>query len=287
MGERQEDPRTPPARQARTHALIVPREHGAWGLVLIPLLSGAAVGWAAGHHAGPILLFVLAVIALFWMRTPVESLLGTSPMSAHTAAERRIALAAALLLGAVATTCLCILMWGGKSRELWLLGGIAVTAFVLQTFLKKLGRSMRMPAQLVGALGLTSTAAAAYYLASGHLGGTALGLWAANWIFAGNQIHFVHLQIHGARAVTFSDKFALGRWFFLGQVALIPLLAAVAVENVTPRWLAVAFVPMLARGFYWFLRKPAPLRIKQLGWSEMAQGVFFGMLLSLVYIYPL
>ncbi len=285
MEEPHEDPRTTPARQARTHALIVPREHGAWGLVLIPLLSGGAVGWAAGHHAGPILLFVIAVIALFWMRTPVESLLGTSAMSAHTPAERRIALIAAVLFGTVAATCLCGLMWGGKHRALWLLGVVAATAFVLQVFLKKLGRSMRMPSQMVGALGLTSTAAGAYYLASGHLGGAALGLWGANWIFAGNQIHFVHLHIHGVRAATFADKFRLGSWFFLGQATLIPLLAGAALEGITPGWLAAAFIPMLARGFYWFVRKPVPLQIKQLGWSEMKQGVIFGVLLTVVYVF--
>jgi hypothetical protein len=53
-----------------------------------------------------------------------------------------------------------------------------------------------MAAQLAGAIGLTCTAPAAYYVGTGRLSERAFVLWAANWIFAGNQIHFVQLRIH-------------------------------------------------------------------------------------------
>ena len=278
-----DDSRAAQARRTRSRALIIPREHGAWGLLLVPLLSGAAVGWASGHRAVPLLLFAVSVVALFWMRTPLESLLGTAPMSAHSPAEWRLALVATIALGGISMVCLAVLMWGANNRGLLWLGGIGAATFVLQSLLKNLGRSMRMPAQLVGALGLTSTAAAAYYVAAGSLDRSAIGLWAANWFFAGNQIHYVHLRIHGARAAR-ADKFVQGRWFFIAQIALISLLAWPGFEKVAPRWAAAAFVPMLARGFYWFVRKPTPLQIKQLGWSEMAQGVVFGALLTTAYI---
>ena len=74
-----------------------------------------------------------------------------------------------------------------------------------------------MAAQLVGAIGLTCTAPAAYYIGTGRLSERAFILWAANWIFAGNQIHFVQLRIHSARASTFSQKFAQGKLFLLAQ----------------------------------------------------------------------
>ncbi|MGA3089264.1 MAG: hypothetical protein ABSD75_11675 [Terriglobales bacterium] len=76
-----------------------------------------------------------------------------------------------------------------------------------------------MIAQLAGAIGLTCTAPAAYYIGTGRLSERALILWAANWIFAGNQIHFVQLRIHSARDSSFSQKYALGRIFLLAQPA--------------------------------------------------------------------
>jgi|SRR5271166_4138936 len=272
------------AQHARTRALIVPREHGAWGLLLVPLFTGAAVGIASAHRAWPLVLFPVAALALFWLRTPVESLLGTNPLSAQTPAERRIALIVSAALAAVSAACLAGLLWNGRNRELLLLGGMAALAFVFQTWLMKLGRKLRMAAQLLGAIGLTCTAPAAYCVATGHMDARAWVLWAANWIFAGNQIHFVQLRIHAARAATLREKFTRGRGFFLAQILLLPVLAAAVRGQAMPALVTLAFLPALVRGFYWFFRRPQPLLVKSLGWSEMRQGVAFGILLAAALI---
>jgi hypothetical protein len=273
-----------PTQQVRARALIIPREHGAWGLLLIPLLSGAATGIAASHRILPLVLFTVAVLALFWLRTPFESLLGSSPMSAHTQSERRTAMLACCSLAAVALICLAALVWHGQHRGLFWFGLVAVLIFGAQTGLRKLGRNLRMHAELVGALALTCAAPAAYYVATGQLDFRAWGLWAANWIFAGNQIHFVHLRIHAARANSFSEKLAQGPWFFANQLLMIPVLVAAALAHLLPFLVPLAFVPVLIRGVYWFVRKPAPLQIKKLGWSEIKQGVLFGILLTIFFI---
>jgi hypothetical protein len=273
------DDATEAAQHARTRALIVPREHGAWGLLFVPLISGAAVGIATtGMNASVVLLAVLA-LALFWLRTPAESLLGTTPMKAQGREERRTVWSVVLALGVVAIACLAGLLWGGRNLALLPLGGIAALLFFAQTALMSRGRKLRMTAQLIGAAGLTSTAAAAYYVAVGRLDHRALLLWVANWIFAANQVHFVQLRIHAARAANFAEKFARGRFFFFSQIALVAILAA----GVSSRWFpllpTLAFLPVLARGFNWFVARPQPLQVRSLGWSEMKQGIAFGILL--------
>ena len=49
-------------QKERRRALIVPREHGAWGMLLIPLLTGGAVGHFEGGRVLPVLLLTLAVL---------------------------------------------------------------------------------------------------------------------------------------------------------------------------------------------------------------------------------
>ena len=142
-----------------------------------------------------------------------------------------------------------------------------------------------MAAQLVGAIALTCTAPAAYYIGTGRLDERAFILWAANWIFAGNQIHFVQLRIHSVRAATFSQKFALGRAFFLAQPAFLASLVIASFWRVLPPFVNVAFVPALVRGTLWFFRKPESLDVRSLGWSEMKHGVAFGVLLAAAFIY--
>jgi len=273
------------AQRTRTHALIVPREHGAWGLLLVPLFTGVVAGFASEHRIWPLLMFTAAALSLFWLRTPVESLIGTSSLTANTEGERRTALVASILLAALASACLTGLMWKGQNLQLLLLGAATGFALVVQTGLRRLGRKARMAAQLVGAIGLTCTAPAAYYIGTGRLSERAFILWAANWIFAGNQIHFVQLRIHSARAASFSQKFTRGRAFFLAQPILLASLVIASFWHMLPPLVIIAFVPVLVRGTLWFFRKPESLDVRSLGWSEMKRGVVFGVLLAVAFIY--
>ena len=191
--------------------MVIPREHGAWGLLLVPLFTGIAAGAASAHQVLPLMLFTVAALALFWLRTPVESLIGAGAMRAQTAAERRIALLASLALAALSAACLAALLWNRSNPELLYLGGAAALALVAQMLLKRISRKTRMAAQIAGAIGLTCTAPAAYYVATGRLDARGFALWAANWNFAANQIHFVQLRIHAARATSFGEKFTRGK----------------------------------------------------------------------------
>jgi YwiC-like protein len=274
------------ARRARARALIVPREHGAWGLLLVPLFTGVAAGIASAHRFGPLALFTAAALSLFWLRTPVESLFGSAPITAQTSRERWTAFIASVLLATASGACLTGLLWQGRHLKLLLIGSIAASAFVVQVVLRRLGRGTRMASQLAGAVGLTSTAPAAYYLGTGHLDPRGLVLWAANWLFAWNQIHFVQLRIHAARAATFSEKFVRGRVFFFAQLLVLLSLAIASLLRLVPPLVIIAFVPTLVRGTWWFFRGPEPLDIKKLGWSEMTQGVVFGILLAIAFRLP-
>ena len=272
-------------QQARARALIVPREHGAWGLLLVPLFTGVAAGFAPGYRVGPLFVFMVVALSLFWLRTPVESLLGTGTLKAHTSEERRTAIYASTILTVVAGACLAGLMWKGNNLQILLFGSAAGLAFAAQALLRRLGRQARMAAQLVGIIGLTAAAPAAYYIGTGRLDERAFVLWAANWAFASDQIHFVQLRIHAARASNFSERIARGRTFFLAQIVLLAVLILAVCLRMAPFLTIIAFVPVIVRGTQWFFSKPEPLDVKRLGWSEMKQGVLFGILLSIAFIY--
>lgn len=265
---------------SRRHALAIPREHGAWGILLVPLASGAAVGLWDGGRGLPLVPLTIAALALFWLRTPVESWLGTSPMRAQPGDERRLVGRVVGALTAIAAAALLCLFWGGRNRDLLWVGGAAALAFGAQALLKKKWRSLRMAAQMIGAAGLTATAPAAYYLATGRLDATAGSLWAANLLFAVNQIHFVQLRIHAAKLVEPAERSEAGHSFLLAQGLLMVLLAAACVTGWFSWYMALAFVPALVRGFAWFVSNGGPLAVRRLGWTELALAASFGMLLA-------
>lgn len=272
------------AAKARARALIVPREHGAWGLLIIPLFTGIAAGSGSAQQIAPQLLFVAVAFALFWLRTPIESLLGSGPMTARTPRERTTALIASGLLALAAASSLTVLMWRGRNQDLLWIGVVAALALVVQMALRKLNRKLRMLSQLVGAAALTATAPAAYYLGTRRLDSRAFILWLANWLFAWNQIHFVQLRIHAARAGSFREKLLRGRFFLLALIVLLAALALITAQQLASPLILFAFTPILIRGTRWFFAPYQPLDVKKLGWSEMKQGAAFGLLLAIAFL---
>jgi hypothetical protein len=248
-------------------------------MLLVPLVTGAAIGWLAGGRMAQILLLTAAVLALFWLRTPVESFLGTGIMRVQTRLERQLVCAVILPLTAVAAVTLCALLWRGKNRELIWLGLMASVAFLVQMFLKKMGRKTRMASEIVGALVLTSTAPAAYCVAIGQLDARAGTLWLVNWLFAADQIHFVWLRIRGTRATGLNEKLTVGWSFLAGNIFLCGVLLLACHFNWLPKLTLVAFAPVLFRGLAWFAKKPHPIVVRHLGWTETAHALVFAILL--------
>ena len=265
--------------------MIIPREHGAWGMLFIPLLTGAVVAGGAGVNFETLALFVIAALSLFWLRTPVEAWLGTSPTKAQSQQERSTVAKVSVAIAAVEIVAVAALLLAGYSRGLLIIGMVAAAAFAIRPAVKKLGRRGRMPAQLIGAIGLTSTAAGAYYVSTGKLDQIALALWLANWLFAGDQVHFVQVRIHSSRAATVNEKLRLGYVFFAGQVVLLAVVLVLSGLHVFPTLAVLAFVPALLRATVWFVRGRPPLDVHKLGFSELAQALIFGSLLCATFLF--
>ena len=184
-----------------------------------------------------------------------------------------------VILVKIVAVALAALFWNGRNLELLLLGLIAAFAFAAQAALRRLGRSTRMLSQIIGTVGLTITAPAAYYVVTGELNSQAWTLWMANFLFATNQIHFVQLRIHSVRLRGWKQKFQHGCWFLVGEAALVVALVLAWRFHVVP-WLAVlAFLPLLIRGTAWFFERQQALLVRRLGWTELAYAVIFGVCL--------
>jgi len=97
-------------------------------------------------------------------------------------------------------------------------------------------------------------------------------------------LHFVRFRIHATCAANASKWAAWGRTFFVGQMVLLVLLIAAVSLRVAPSWTILALVPAIVRGTQWLFSKPESLDVKNLGWSEMKQGVIFGILLSISFL---
>jgi len=263
---------------ARVRSLVWPREHGAWGMLLVPLVTGAALGRPVGDRVVLVLLLALAALGLFCARTPVEAKLGISPWRAQSPRERKVIDHSIYIYTSVSLAALAILLWQVRPSGLLWVGAAAATAFLGQAILRSRGRRTRMTSQLVGSIGLTATAAAAYYVASGRLDATAFVIWAANWVFAANQILYVQARIRSARATTFNERLSQGKWFVLLEITMALALALSWRRGWLPSLAWLAFLPVLWRGLPWFFSSSTRLQVRRLGVSELIHAVIFAVL---------
>jgi hypothetical protein len=264
----------------RRQSMIFPREHGAWGILLVPLVTGALLGLLGGGSGWPLAPLTITVLTLFWLRTPLESWMGTVPTKARTSSEFELVRNVALVLATISAAALVWLFWGLRNRELLGIGAIAATAFLAQAIVRNIWKA-RAVAQTIGAAGLTAVGPAAYYVLTGHLNSSAWSLWLFNFAFAANQIQFVQLRIRGAHAMNPEEKFSLGRGFIATQVALIVFLVAGSATRLLSWYIAMAFLPVLWRGFAWFASASKPLAIHALGKRELLHAIIFGVILLL------
>lgn len=272
---------------ARRRALVWPREHGAWGILLVSLFTGAAAGLSSAQNLPQLCWLTVAVVAAFCLRTPLENSLPASPFRARTAAERRWVMAAGAAYAFCAVFAVWMLARGGALNLLWKPGLAAVGLFALQAAIKRAGRAHRTPGEVVGAFGLALTAVAGWAVATGQMNAQAVSLWILNGLFAAIQIIYVQFRIRAARGGEWLANASSRRRFLAGEAFVFLLLIAGARAGLMPALALAAFMPILLDVAAWSLRAaPRPLEIRRLGRTQLAHSILFGLLLIAAFRLP-
>ena len=226
----------------------LPREHGAWGILLIPFATAAGI---AGVFNAPVALLLASVLCFYLART--SFLKGDYRWMAGLLAVSLIAAAPV------------VLVW----HRWWLVAfgaGVAPVAF------RRADRGVTL--QLAAVAGLTLTAPVTWYVATGSLGWVAWQLWLLNALYFAGRVLYVNMHI-AAATQRGTSRLRLGAPTLVYHGALAGVAAC---------WwpVGLAFVPDVAHAVVGVARLTPVLRIKRLAWTEVAASVIFG--LSLIAV---
>lgn len=269
----------------RRWTLVLPREHGAWGILLVSWLTGMAAGASSGGALGRELWLLVVAGAVFCASTPVENaLFPDGPLRPRTAGELRWMSLFAAVFSAIAGAALAMLISDPLPAGFFVVGGMAAGILEVQIALKIMRRHLRVVAQLTGVLGLTALAAMAYSVATARIDRVALALWAINGLFATNQILYVHLRIRQQRIATHRKGFVDKRVFVGCELLTAALLTVWCRIGWIPSAVLIAFAPILMRGAIWcLLPGKQSLSIRRLGKEQLAHGLLFAGILFLAF----
>jgi hypothetical protein len=268
--------------------LLVPREHGSWGLWITPMVSAAIVALirtpaANSRHdwlpaIAPLLWFALASALAFMVYQPLEELMGLSLFKLRAPQEKRAALLWIAGFGLLALAAFIIIYRMHREKLLWL-ALLAAVCFGARAAMG-MDRRFRVLKELIGALALSSTSVGSYYCVWGLVDQTAIGLWIASWLFAVGQIEYVQLRIHTAAKPDPQRARKVLAFHLLLPTAIV---AAWSFHR-APLWMIAAFAPAIIRILAWRFAPPQKLNVRRLGVTELLLGITFGLLLAGAYV---
>ncbi len=248
---------------------MLPREHGAWALLIAPILVGLLGAPAFSPLAAG--LFVLGALAAFLLRAPLQALLARPN---DRRALRWLALYAALTAGSFFPLIVLLGCW--KLIFFAVPAGLLLAANLAAN---KSGRRFSAFNEAAGVLGLCLGAPAAFYAASFNLGPEAWSLGILCAAFFMGPIFHVKMAALQHRAAL--DPAALPQlehmrrlsaaYHGLTLAAVIIWAASGGVPIAAAIPFAASFLKTVLRG----ARAPARVDFRSLGYAEVAYSALF------------
>ncbi|MCS7026842.1 MAG: YwiC-like family protein [Bryobacteraceae bacterium] len=248
--------------------MLLPREHGAWGMLLIPF---AAACLLAGRWTSDLLVALLAVLVVFVLRQPLivvgrQRWVWRDPRPETELARRDLLWEIPLLAGCG--------LWLAVSLPLiplLLLGGMAAGLTGIAVWMTLHNRQRSLWLQLASAFGLGSSALLVSLVSTHQFETWAWWLWIFCSLHSLSGVLTVHArldQMASARNPRLQEQARRMRWgAAAAALAQLALGAAVAGAN-WPYAIPFVFSGLLHLVELWRIHKPEPL--KRVGFRALA-----------------
>lgn len=260
---------------------LLPREHGAWAMLLVPLVVGALAG---GRLTIPVALTVTAVFFAYLARQPLTLL------ARAQGRRQRVPLSAPFwfaVYGSIAglSALLLLLVYG-----FWLLAPLAALGACLllaHLLLARRRAEMTVWGEMLGIAALALGGPAVYYVATGAVDREALGLWLLPLLYFGGAVFYVRLRVRvqtrHAPPQGMAARLWAGRSTVLFHVLALGLTALLVGGGLLPLLAPLAYLPATCKAFQGSVAWPRAVNIKRLGILEFVHSFIFVLILLIAY----
>jgi 4-hydroxybenzoate polyprenyltransferase len=249
-------------------ALKLPKEHGAWAMLYVPFALGVAV---AGRVNWPVLLLLLSATAVFISR---ESLLvyWRARARGRDAAEAGRTLLLYLALAAAFGSLLIFAL-----KFFWLIPlGMAGAALLLINGKQATRMEERVvTGEIMAIAGLTMTAPAAYYAASGRWEMTAFWLWLLSALYMASSVFYIKLRVYRLNPRKHAEQRQSLRSCAFYHSFLIVALPALIFAGSLGLLAFIAFAPALVRTFWGMFKPKTKAPLTRAGILEIVYSMIF------------
>lgn len=248
-------------------------------MLLVPFVIAAGV---AGRFPAAMLLLLVSLTA-FYLARFAAVMVAKAVWAGRDDGQKAEGLRWLARYGAAGAIAGLPLIWPLGYWDLLYLAGFGAVFFALSIVLARLRRERTESGEALAVLGLSLSAPAAYYVASGRLDGQAWLLWLLNVLYFGGTILYVKMWINTAhrkkQPADWLDRFYLGRYCVAYHLLLAAFLAAGVMGGHWPLLAALAFAPVLVRTASGLKNLSPQPPIRKIGFQEMWLSLLFAALL--------
>jgi hypothetical protein len=271
---------TKPASVDEALGLVIPRQHGAWSILLV----GYAIGTLAFDGGGPAVPWLVlgAVTAGFVARHATL----TALQLCRKDPRWRAVSAGGLALAGLSAMLMGVLVVGYGRWGLVIVAAGAGLLVLASVVIERRHRDRTAWGELVGVAGLSSAIPLASYARTGALDGPLLGLWLLGLLYFSGSVFHVRFIVRRwrLRRGPFVERLRAGLPSVVYHLAALGAVVALGTLGWTPKWVAVALVPVTAKAL-WALRRggDTPPAIRSLGFTELGHSILFAVLAVVAY----
>ncbi len=257
---------------------LLPREHGAWGIVSIPFVTAVAV---AGQFDFAVLTALAAVLLAFIARYPIELLLLPGLFRRAGSPSRERVYRFAWIYGLLAATAGMALLAVWKLYLLIPIGLAAGVLFLAHLREGRRGDDRSWLSELLGTAGLTLSGLVGWIAATGGLDAAGLLVWWLNCVFFCAGIAYVKARIRGRLAVHRPELGRPTRWMVALHVLIVVFVATLVWWRALSPLVVFPFALAALRAAWGAWQAERPFALRRLGWSEVALSLVFAAFLTL------
>jgi hypothetical protein len=261
----------------------IPKEHGSWAMLIVPLLVGIIV--APTWHWRTIV-FLVAAFGFFLVRFPLATLVKTRQ---RRRVDRAYLWRWVIIYGGITALCGG---WLVLTQGLWWLVSIGLVGGLLLVFhlwLITRRQEMSVIGELAGIFGLALGAPMAYYVNSGQLDRTAVILWLINALYFGGTVFYIKLKVRQQPRLPVPDK--PGQRLVKAKACLayhtlaLTFVILLVTLQLAPRLAPLALVPATAKVLQgaWHWQDKKSLSLVRLGVTELFHATAFALLVVLIF----
>lgn len=264
---------------------LIPKEHGAWAILILPYFVGVTVG---GGISGRGVLGFFGILLLFLSRQPLHLNLKMYFSEVRLQRSKKGELWQAFLL----------FLGGGLGIFLWLIfryrlgdliiiGLIALFLFSLHTYLALYRKERTLIGELLGVALLTISASVGVVLSGGKLSGGTIILWLLNVFYFAGSIFYIKMRKKAVRTrkriPSFPFNINLVKECLTYIVLLIIILVLLVFTKSVPVLVPLAFIPMVIHTLWSIIALRPKFEIMKQGLVQTGLSLIFCVLIVIFW----